>query len=488
MVSSADFQKGTPVLRVQGSTFSNSVRWVLWPVIAWRVLAPVPRDHRVNVLQRAVLGLARGGIVAIHEMASRLRLSPDLVALIVQELLGLKFLNRQGELTPQGRTVLEEIEGEPPVDMRVGHVVADAFTGKLWPRFMVGDLPIVDTVPDDGGWPIMVSGSIGKPWEDRTRTVLPRQDAIVRQPEPREILEAARRHRRQRHLLDLSDGQGVPRMNQVSFIDDMPRPHFFALCVRRHSAGEWTVDDPFGHGESFEHRERIEQRLDGDPSLRLWLAPLVGTVDGQATLTTLQVDARWKVDERLTIAMRQQERLYELTVAMQRALLEAQSPGAPADKWDDVLVKAQRAIERCLAAVNTQFRDRRSPAFSKLLKDDDVFNREYLNRLAKRLKFDAPLPANLVGVRRGKVQSAEQSTAGSLRPLLLVAMLHAEIAEHHPLRTAAASAPSLLHQLDALATGRDRAAHDSGSSEWHQLVETHVETTFKTIELLARPQ
>ncbi|HZV01433.1 MAG TPA: hypothetical protein VFF73_32265 [Planctomycetota bacterium] len=461
-------------------------KWVLWPILAWRVVAPVPKDRKLNLFQAAVLRLARAGMVRLTEMADRLLIAPDLAGLVVMELQAMALMDQGGSPTKRGLKSLEDIEGEPPDEARVGHVLSDPFTGRLWPRFLSGDLPITDIEMNEEGWPVLLSGTPGNPWRDRTFSVFPDEgDSVVFvRPTAREVLRAARRHRRQRDFDEVDDERDVPRLDRVSFVDDRPQPYMVALRVRRHASGDWMVEDPFGHGEAVDLRARLEQRLDrGKGLLRSWLAPLVRSDQATPTLGQLQNDAAFQVEERLTLAIREHEPVRERLVAMHRSLLEASAPEAPHDKWDDVLVKAQRAIERTLHAIHAPYRDLRPPVFMKLAAANKEFNRELLDAIAAELGFHAPLPSGLSAVRRGKVQYAELYGAGSLRPLLVLALLSAEREPEHPLRRAARSVPDLLHRLDELAVARDRAAHD-GEASVPQQIQRHVETVYTTVEAL----
>jgi len=480
----ASFDKRTPVLRLSFGK-APSARWVLWPVLAWRVVAPVPKERPLNLFQRAVLRLGRAGTVRAVDVADRLLIAPDLAALVNQELQGMGYIDNAGAPTKKGLAILEDIEDEPPDEARVGNVLSDPFTGKLWPRFLTGDLPIADVEPNEDGWPVLLSGSAGDPWRDRTYSVLPGfNDAVIEaRPSARDVLWATRRHLRQRDFDEVDDGRDVPRLRRVSFIDERPYPYMLGLRVTRHESGDWCVQDPFGHGESTSLRTRIEERLDFHPGLRAWLAPLVGGDLVSPTLGQLQTEAEWKVEERLTLAIRQHETVRERLVAMQRVQLEASAVDAPADKWDDVLVKAQRAVERALHVAHRPYEGGQPPFFASLAWSDKRFNRSLLDAIADEIGFRTPLPASLASVRRGKVQNAEQYGTGSLRPLALLTLLCAGRHTDHPLACAASSQPDLLHRLDALASARDRAAHDGGETRSDQ-VDRHVETTYLTVQSL----
>jgi hypothetical protein len=462
-------------------------RWVLWPVFVWRVVAQVPADRPVNVFQRAVLGLARAGVRTVSGISDRLLIAPKLASLIVLELRNASLVDHAGAPTERGLAVLEDVEQEPEELASVGHVLADALGGKLWPCFLAGDLPIAEAEPDDGRV-VLRSGSAGDPWRDPTFSVRPTQldPVVVTRPDVRDVLRAARGHQRRRHLDEVADDAHVPDLARVSFVEDAPQPYWFALRVRTHESGDWMVDDPFGPDESVWLRERIEARLDVDGGLRRWIERVV-VGDGSGSLTALHAEAVWRVEDRLTLGVRQHPDALDRLVVMQRALLEAEQEGAPRDKWDDVLVKAQRAAERVLHAAYRQHLiggARSEQPLSFRLADADVaFNRLLLDRMAQDLGFHTPLPHTLSSVRSGKVQAAEHQGGGSLRPLVLLALLCADQDPAHPLRRAGPRWPDLLHRLDALASARDRAAHD-GVDTTRESVPEHVETAFLAVEAL----
>lgn len=478
------FAKDTPVLRLNRGIVKGA-RWVLWPVLAWRVVAPIPAPRRLNLFQRAALRLARAGVTRAADVSDRLLLAPDLAALVAHELQGMGLLNHAGALTAKGLKALEDIDDETVDEVSVGHVLADPFTGKLWPCFLPGDLPIAEVEADEAGWPVLLSGSAGDPWKDRTFSVVPgwNDKVVSTRPAAHEILRAAGRHRRQHNREAVEGAPDVPRLQRVSFVDQRPHPYMFALRVRGHHSGDWMVEDPFGRGESVELRGRLETRLDVQPGMRKALAQVIGSDPSTPTLGHLQAEAVWKVEERLTLSIRQHPDVHERLVAMQRAFLEAEAPEVPADKWDDVLVKAQRAVERTFQAVHERFRDPGAELASRLPRNDKWLAADLLDAAAGAMGFRTPLPQTLSRVRQGKIQHAEQHGGGSLRPLVVLALLCADLKDRHPLRRTAASHPDLLHRLDALATDRDRAAHDSAAT-WSRKAHSHIDTVYDAVQAL----
>ena len=478
------FTRDSDVLRFRAPKDPLS-RWVLWPVFAWKVVAPRPREREINLFQRAILGLARAGVVQLDEVADRLQITRDLVGVVANELRNLGMTNHEWRPTDRGLRALDNADDDPPQDLHLGNVLSDPFTGKLWPRFVTGDMPVADVEPNPKGWPVLLSGSVGDPWRDPAFCLLPNPGEVltVVQPSVRDILRVTRRHRRQREVDEVTDERVVPTVEQVSFIDNVPRAYLLALRVCSHPSGDWMVDDPFGHGENFELRKALEQRLATQRGLSEWLRSLVGGDPEAPTLSGLQAQAVFDVKEILTLAITQHETLCERLVAMRRAQLEASLTDAPPDKWDDVVVKAQRAAERTLSMVHEAHFPRESSLWSALTVADKRLNLEMLNAIARDIGLETPLPTRLASVGRREVQDVERRGSGSLRPLLVLTLLGADQEPSHPLHRCARANPRLLQELDALATTRNRSAHD-GPDLRPQEVPGHVAAVYSAVESL----
>lgn len=480
------FDKDTPVLRLNYGKDPDA-RWVLWPVFVWRVVAPVPKERKLNLFQRAVLGLARAGVVRVKDVHDRLLITEELAGLVALELQQMGLLDFEGKPTKRGFEWLEDIEEEPADEAQVGHVLSDGFNGKLWPRFLTGDLPIADVESNDDGWPVLLSGSAGGPRKDWTFSVLPtgRDGVVVTRPSARDVLRVARLHHRQRDFDEVEDDRDVPRLQRVSFVDDSPQPFLLALRACRHQSGDWMVDDPFGHGEAVDLRARLEERLDSHRGLRQWLEALVGVDPAAPTLGHLQVEAEWRVEERLTVAIRHHAVVRERLVAMQRALLEAEGHDAPADKWDDVLLKADIAIMWALRVIHQPYAETHTRFFEELDRVP-VPSRNPIADAARIVGLDREVPSRILSVSRREVMLVEKGK-GNLPSAIALALLAARWNDDHPLRRGIKSHPDLLHRLNDLALARNPAAH--GDATRPPLIVHHqVDAVYAAVEalLLAR--
>lgn len=453
-----------PVVRFKPSTRKREderVEWLLWPALAWRVVGPRPRERTLNLFQRSVLGLLCAGRRTADEIATRLCLHRELVALVILELEQMHAVDALQRPTAKGQKIYEDDQDDDD-ELVVGRVFSDALSGALWPRLIVSDLPIATATANEQGWPILETGTQGAPRRDRAFVVEMPAIPNQRAPQPADILHAARSHAHQlRHGEEM--GEVENRSARLGSVQLLPLPPERVLLAMRARVGRsgWSIDDPFGVGESPRSRSLVERRLDEErasrgPTLLRDRLQARAVAEEPSTLKELQRIAESTVEDRLTVAIHEHPEVFTRAVAMQRAALEAEQSGSPRDKQDDVVVKVQQLIEHLLGELLRQHGRRDD---HRALTSDHRLNARLFEQLARGCGFEAPIPKNLTGVRGGKVQAAVQSCGGSVLPLVLALLLGTPGVAGHPLRRAGARSPGFLTGLAELATLRDRAAH-----------------------------
>lgn len=480
----ASFSSDTRVLRFPWRHSSGQSRWLLWPALGFRVVAPSLRRRELNVFERAVLGLCRAGCFQVDRVAERLLLAPALAAHILIDLTQRHYLDHAGAPTKRGVELLDEADDELSSDPICGYVFRDPDSQELWPRLVVTALPYAETGLDEQKRLRLLRGSVGNPQQELTFSIPPRSLHGLTVPAPPsadEVIRASRAHRRKSAWLDETDPRDTPLLGKVTLIDEHAEPFWLAVRVDAPN-GELRAADPFGLGDNPHLLSWIEARLDEPPVLRRFLAPLIGDESEEPDVRTLHAQAEWEVESRLTVQLRRFAPLHERMVAMQRALLESEQTGAPSDKRNDVVIKAQRAAERLFALLTFEAATFTRPQV--LLTESREFNAELLNSIAASLGFHTPLPESLSMVRRGKVEALVRSRSGSLGPHLVLALLLARTMPDHPLRRAASRVPELLTQLDSLARLRDRAAHDSQGEISPAQTRVAIDTVYAAVETL----
>lgn len=481
--------RNLPVVTFRPSRFASEgerVEWLLWPAVAWRVIGPRARERRLNLVQRAVLGLLVAGLRTADEIAERLCLHRELVALVIVELASVHALDATHRPTAAAERMLRDDDDDDD-ERVVARVFADPWEGEVWPRFIERDLPLAVVETGESGWPVVATGTHGAPRRDRPFVVDMPTRIATRRPSAAEILRASRLHAR--HLRDGDDlddaGDPPTRLDRASCLD-APCEHVFLMVRVRVGSSGWVADDPFGVGESERMRRMIERRIEQDRATRKGspllqrLAPQVDAARAES-LAELQGLARFEVERRLPAIHRGDAGLVERVVAMKRAHLEATRADGPRDKQEDVVVKAQQAVEHLLCALVERARGR--DVLAVVTRDEEANAALYV-AVARDCGFAGPLPKSLLGVRAGKVRSAYESRTGSLRPLLLAALLAARTRPDHALRRAATASPALLADLDELACARDPAAHGGGSKRQKVDLDRVLAVAFDAIEQL----
>jgi hypothetical protein len=483
-------------------------RFVLWPALMYRVVAPEVRDRELNVLQKAVLGMCRAGTTNVQRIGERLHIHADLAALIYIELQERRLLGSNGLPTEKGRELFEE-ETLDASRMVTGHVFQDPWTGDLWPRF-VEKLDYVELQQNpNSGFPDLVLGSKGKPSRERAFMVLPGDLALPPAPGASEIVRVTRRHRsalRRSDSYESADEDdtlahaGSVVLERVSLVDERPTPVFVTSFIYLSEAGdvggEWHACDPFGLGISPTLRRALEREMRSSSGLHSVLESMIGrSLDEQ-----IQEQQRWagevramainNVEMALSVSARDLPQ-YEDLVALEYAHVEAGLLGesCPEHKLRDLLGAARRALEGTFKAIF----DRHPPRFvwrrvytDRRPVEDEVYCQGVYEASAKAVGFRVPLPEALARVKPNHVKAACYPDGGwRLRGAIVAAVLAARDDRAHPLRRAATQEPRLLEVLDNVARRAGGAVHAGAERPSLQSVLPIVADVHRAVGLLS---
>jgi hypothetical protein len=449
-------------------------RFVLWPALMYRVVAPEMRDRELNILQKAVLGMCRAGTTNVQRIGDRLHIHPDLATLIYLELRERGLLGSNGLPTEKGR---ELFEGEA-LDARrmvTGHVFQDPWSGDLWPRF-IEKLDYVELQQNPSGFPDLMLGSKGKPRRERAFMVLPGDLAMPPAPGASDIVRATRRHRsalRRSESYESADEDdtfahaGSVVLERVSLVDDRPTPvfvtSFMYLPETSDLTGEWHACDPFGLGVSPTLRRALEREMRSSSGLRSVLEVMIGRSldeqiqDQQRWASEIRAMAINNVEKALSVSARDLPQ-YEDLVALEFALVEAELLGdsCPDHKLRALVGDARRALEATFGAIFQRHPPRqiwRRVYTDRRPVEDDVYCQGVYEASAKAVGFDVPLPEALARVKPNHVKAACYPDGNwRLRGAIIAAVLAARDDRAHPLRRAAVQEPKLLELLDGVAS------------------------------------
>lgn len=481
----SQFRREAPVLhfgpRLPKDPSSNQrMRWsqrrfILWPALMYRVVAPQVRPRELNVLQKAVLGMCRAGVTDAQSVGSRLHIHSDLAAHIYLELRDRHLLGSNGLPTEKGREIFET-ETIDARQMVTGHVFQDPWTGDLWPRF-IEKLDYVELQQNpNSGFPDLVLGTRGKPRPERAFMVLPADLALPPAPSASDIVAATRRHRsalRRSESYESTDEDdtfahaGANTLERVSLVDDQPTPvfvtSFIYLPESNDLAGEWHACDPFGLGISTTLRRGIERETRTSAGLRSVFEGMIGrSLDEQIQhqqrlVSDIREMAVINVEKALSISARDLPQ-YEDLVDLECARVEAELLGSscPAHKLRAVTGDARRALESTFQAIFDRHPPRqvwRRVYTDRKPVEDPVYYEGVYESSAKTIGFRTPLPEALARVKPNLVKAACYPDGGwRLRGAIIAAVLSARDDRSHPLHRAASEEPALLDLLDGVAT------------------------------------
>lgn len=509
------FGTETPVLSYGPRAHVNPGRrndraWILWPAWAYRVVVPEFRRRRVNILQKAVLGVLRASRLTASELGGRLGVHPELAAFVVAELQNQGRVDEEWGMTSRGLELLSE-EHEASTSLVPGWVFRDPWNSALWP-FIAPTLEYARIEQDDAGYPVLELGTTGRPWRQRAWMQFPPEDREGLMPDAREVLRAALRHarlgRRSRRLnmwvdedLDTVD-PGRFDLNRVSSIEPEPEPVFLVTYLYVPHDGEdadldWHACDFFGRGSSPTLRRLVSQVASAAPRLAAVVDRLLGrTFHGsfdefKRAAAAREYQAGQLLEGALTIDV-QRHAVAEPLSELLESWLEVRDLEDAAALWRrrGVLTTCRRTLERLFRELATTWP--LAGVANQLSRHDGELNAAKLKGTAADLGLDG-LPLSLQRVTQGQVRSvSEYDDSWRLRPLIVATLIRAHETVGHPLRAAACKAPNILSKVELVTNAAGGATHDGEDGRLElPLLDDCVQETIEIVGLLlnlpARP-
>jgi hypothetical protein len=453
---------------------------LLWPAFATQVIGLDPRDHRLNPLQKAVLGFCRLGINNPDRISNATRLHSALVEHILVESEGHNYLDGRRRLTDSGLAALRVAFGEIPEDsaeLVPGHVFQDPFTGKWWPR-VATTWPLLDrTVPNRISPDTAAQRLQPRPQDVFNAWKLHRSD-IARYAEPRAVDSVFS----EAEPLSARNAPDTPHMSSLAAIGE-PILVYLTTTVfstRDSVEGDWFVCDPFGLGESRFLREIIQLVRLSDTDLQSWIAELVHDYAEQTqSLRDLSAEgiANFAHVDRTRPFVRYIEQMEFSWTAVQAGSLER-------SEESHLLKNACLNLGMALEAVLLELL-RDALISPSLLGMSPKEKQADLNDVAKELGFRTPTPSALGTLSARRLYSDLKSRKGTIYSLLTACLYHAIRDNRSSLRTLARSEPSALDQIVAFVPLRNAGAHASPDDAVEKTsFSSHRENLLRIIQIL----
>lgn len=457
--------------------------YLVWPCVAWRIVAPLPSDRRINIFQKAVLGLCRSGSYPVSEIASTLHLHPRLIEAIGMELTGFGWVDPATRRpTTKGLAMLDEEESAMD-SLVTGWVFQDPRSGELWP-FFSRQLQLQDTAPHpEPARLILLLGSVDKP--RKTYAWKLDSHASPGRPSSEAVLTGIKRFRRREKLkgfmrlvasgLDEPLPSGSPDMlSRIAFIGDQPEPVGLVTFGYLPSGGGLRpqICDPFGFGCSDEMWRQLGRAAQQDESAfaaqreLLRLAQVKDAPALEEQLARQRQGAEADVVDSLSLDIRDYPAVYQHLVDATHNLSLAEAAGAnPQGHLASVMASCRKTLEALLKEVA-----RRSPLTDahKLLLGDVAQDRATIDRIASGIGFSCPLPSQLQIDRGGGKPNKgliericrDIGQVFSLPSGVIATLLASSKDVTHPFRPAAVREPDLLQKMASIIDLGNAGSHD----------------------------
>lgn len=521
------FQIRRGVLQFHRPPDSGELMFLCWPVLAYRVTAPVLRVRHLNIIEKVVLALCRAGVRQPEDIAAKIHQSAELCEHVLRQLRADGRVDQRGAPTDRGvETLISGRVGEEP-EYVVTHVLQDPLTGRLWPR-AARDL-VFQRVRDVGdGQARLRLNSAGAPRPITARIVGDGANPMLpRPPSAQEIINAvgaqrkAELARKAERFTDLRDGRTpsasaverdlqalstelmLPHDVEVRQVLDIGRPAAEYLLVWLENGGEPgdgpQVRDPFGLDPNPMLRRLLADWNREEPGLADAISQATDdsfariTEDYRAVRKAVGLAAEIRLVQRLGSELRRRPGTLKLLLGLEEAAARGGESGV-----ESVAREAYRLYEHLLRRLVAEYPPPERPSW-------DAGNQTVawetakaaLKRAAKMLGLDEPHGGGYLGAmslsrtamlgypeayRRtrdiGEVINLGKATIRELLPYALIAAADPNSPHHrdHPLRALVGARSGLLIELDELGRLRNRGSHNTRDAtveddvEWCRLL------------------
>ncbi|OPG12609.1 hypothetical protein [Microbispora sp. GKU 823] len=491
------FQIRRGVLRLRQPPDSGDLLFLCWPVLVYRVTAPVVRVRHLDIIEKVVLALCQAGIRQHDEIAAHIHQSPELCAHVLRQLRDSGQIDRYGVPTEAGtRTLATSRLGEEP-ELVVTHVFQDPWTERLWPR-AAADLRFhrVHGVRDTTAELRLNTAGSPRPISAHVVTAEPRR---ARTPTAQEIIDAVAGQRKAelaRRVDRLTDERGGRNPSAYLAEEDLgalageirlpheavvqrvlrigePTPEYLLLWVTGNDevGGGPRACDPFGLDPDPTAQALLTERVRADPALA---AAVAGASDAaaardaenyRAAEQAVRRNAEPRLVRRLGPELRRRPEALKLLLGMEEAAARGGESGV-----ETVAREAYRLYEYLFRRLAAEFPppDRPSWAVGERTVSTGVV-RAALRAAARDVGLDG-LPGVYLGRQvgdiaahgsAGRLTPPERGYVNELTPFILIAAADSNSPHRsrHPLRDLARARPKVLTHLDELRLLRNRGTH-----------------------------
>ncbi len=462
-------------------------RPLLWPVLVHRVLYPEAKEAKLNLFQRAVLGLIRAQLTQAEAIAELTGLHVNLIKLILAQGVSNGWLadNARG-LTEQGEQLLD---GESVEDdsLKAGYLFQDAISGQFWPRFAEH----LDSIePEDPLQRYPVFRGERKSGKSIRPFVMAAGKSSLPALDHESLAQAYREYRDDYRAARQLDSGLFPKLLQLSGVqrlDDAAKPARILVWATPDDEGLelWTIVDPLElRANAWWLQDALRVQIDeGNKPLLNYLQPLVSVprADNQTVeqwLQAMRQQAGMQVLKKYPWVARQPDIKRHLAALLLRVNKLEQG-----DRYEQELDAAVMECQKLLEVV-MQWLIHQYPVEKGHLPKQKNVDRG----LNARLLFALQLPAftegvisTLAGQNISQVIRACSRPSDSLKALLFAAAMGTLNHSGHPFKTLLPRELQ-LDRLLLLADLRNRSSHAQSRFTGREAAPLTYEETLDNIQ------
>jgi hypothetical protein len=459
----------------------NSRKWILLPLIAFKVLVPYPTDNPLNLFQETTLKLFRSGNKTPANIAERLIIHEELAEYVIKELIELELLTEEGLVTPKGNQLLDEQNDQ--YDMETGYVFYDVTNKMFWDSFIF-DSEYQHVQSSFGTEKRRFEyGNIGNPRHGTAVVIKSDVAELPEDPSNTEILSIILRHKRKMRNLsrggyqDQSTAVELPKnLQKVKFLGEK-FPVFAATYLFMpkdiHNKSYWQVCHPFKGGVSHRLRESLEKQSheDGFGYLKSEIDDLIHTTFRVSQLemeglageqnnegySFIKNVLSKKVDDYPNLLMKLIS-TYKLYKDLSKSKLSGKNYEKSQLMMSDFITNSYQLIEETLFIL----KEEQGNYFNlNYLTRSPQRNAEILSDLALHTGFREeqtnPVFPSMLSVKKGSILYADAGK--ELRSLLAINLLIANENPDHSFWKLGKKVPQFIIFLDELKKKRDQSSH-----------------------------
>jgi len=442
-----------------------------WPCYVYKVLAPQPRPRKINILQKAVLGLIKIGFLSTKKVADYIGIEIDLTAKIFEELLNSEYIDENHYITKKGNDVLNgEINDRG--EMISAYIFQDAFTGEFWDRFIIDFKDNIKKIVDKK---LNISNNNKK----SIHFIEIFKNIDVNPPNMDEVSRITKNHKKLNSKLNSSSFSEYKHdkiydlYKNISLINEKPIGAYWLTAwiyfPKEISNGKsWNVYDPFGLENDFKFRKIITKVSKSDYGLNKFISGFIKEEVSDSTENIVNLLKRQNKDLSNQIIMQfgdnilKYEDLFNLLMKLKlnEVSLEIQGRNIEKNTLNSLSNNIHLVIELLFSEISEQFPTKDSFKNIGLVKNDKLGNRECIKIFLQNLiGNNENIISKYINIPFGQLKSVANYNSGKIKARLLISLFTVKNNPDHPLFNIVKKEPNILEIFFEIEELRNASQH-----------------------------